>query len=79
MVVICPDAPDWLADRGYTHQVFEGEAEVDFGSLEEAVAVAGIFYPDAVESIRSSGRAAVPYSELGRETPQDLCWKRIEK
>jgi SAM-dependent methyltransferase len=78
VAVIWPDAPDWLADRGYTHRVFEGETEVDFGSLEEAVAVAGIFYPDAVESIRSSGRAAVPYSVLGRETPQDLCWKRIE-
>ncbi len=78
VVVIWPDAPDWLAARGYTHQVFEGEAEVDFGSIEEAVAVARIFYPDAVETIRSSGRGTVPYPALGRQTPQDLCWKRIE-
>jgi SAM-dependent methyltransferase len=79
VVVIWPDAPDWLAERGYAHEVFEGEAEVDFGSLEEAVAVARVFYPDAVDAIRSAGRAAVPYSVLGRQTPQDLCWKRIER
>jgi len=78
VAVIWPDAPDWLADRGYTHEVFEGEAEVDFGSVEEAVAIARIFYPDAVEAIRSAGRATVPYPVLGRHAPQDLCWKRIE-
>jgi SAM-dependent methyltransferase len=78
VVVIWPDAPDWLAERGYAHEVFEGEAEVDFGSLDEAVAVARVFYPDALDAIRSAGRAAVPYSVLGRQTPQDLCWKRIE-
>ena len=71
--------PRWLTGHGYTHELFEGEAEVDFGSLDEAVAMARIFYPDAVETIRSAGRAAVPYRVLGRPRPQDLCWRRIEQ
>ena len=77
VAVIWPDAPDWLEERGYTYRVFDGEAEVEFGSVEEAVAVARTFYPDAVAAIRAAGRATVPYTVLGRQTPQDLCWKRI--
>jgi SAM-dependent methyltransferase len=78
VAVVWPDRPRWLAGHGYTQEVFEGEAEVDFGSLEEALALARIFYPDAVEAIRAAGRSAVPYPVLGRRRPQDLCWKRVE-
>lgn len=77
VAVVWPDAPEWLEERGYTHEVFPGEAEVVFESVLEAVAVARIFYPDAVAAIEAAGTGTVPYSVLGRSRPQDLCWKRI--
>jgi SAM-dependent methyltransferase len=77
VAIVWPDAPEWLVERGYTHEVFDGEAEVVFGSVLEAVAVARIFYPDAVPAIEAAGTAAVPYSVLGRRRPQELCWKRM--
>jgi SAM-dependent methyltransferase len=77
VAIIWPDEPEWLEERGYAYEVFEGEAEVIFGSALEAAAVARIFYPDAVASIEAAGTGSVPYSVLGRGRPQDLCWKRI--
>jgi SAM-dependent methyltransferase len=77
VAVVWPDDPEWLRERGFAHIVFEGGRQVVFESVDEAVAVARVFYPDAVSAIRAAGVPAVPYDLLGRPGPQDLSWKRI--
>jgi SAM-dependent methyltransferase len=77
VVVVWPDDPEWLRERGYEHQVFDGFRAVTFPSVAEAVAVARVFYPDAVPAIEAAGDRVVPYDVLGRRGPQDLSWRRI--
>ena len=76
VAVVWPDDPEWLRERGFDHVEFEGGREVVFESIDEAVAVARVFYPDAVSAIRAAGVPVVPYDVLGRPGPQDLSWKR---
>lgn len=77
VVLVWPSDVDWLRDRGFTHESFGGEMDVDFGTLEEAVELAAIFYPDAVAEIESRGSARVTYEVLGMNAPRDLAWKRV--
>ena len=76
MAIIWPDDPDWLAARGYAHQVFDGEMRVSFASAEEATELARIFYPDSAETIEAEGMSDVPSRLLGTPGPRDLSWKR---
>lgn len=78
VVVVWPTDPGWLVDRGYRHEVFDGPMEVDFGTVAEALELAAIFYPHAVDEIVRRGSGAVPYEVLGVKAPRDLCWKRME-
>ena len=48
---------------------------VEFRSPEEAVELAGISYPSAVEEVRRRGRRQVPFAVLGINPPRDLAFK----
>jgi SAM-dependent methyltransferase len=75
IVLIWPSDPEWLADRGFEYMRFPGEMFVEFASVDEAVELARIFYPDAVDEIAARGEARVPYEILGMNPPRDLAWK----
>ena len=48
---------------------------VEFSSYEEAVELAGIFYPGATDQFRQRGRRRVPFELLGINPPRDLAFK----
>lgn len=75
VVVVWPNHLDWLADRGYSYASFDGELRVEFASPQEAIELAGIFYPAAVDEIRRRGDRQVPYELLGINPPCDLAFK----
>jgi hypothetical protein len=77
IVLVWPSDVEWLVERGFEYVSFPGDMAVDFSSLEEAVELARIFYPDAVEEIVRRGDARVPYEVLGMNPPRDLAWKRV--
>ena len=54
----------WLTARGYRHVSFPGPMSVEFGSHEEAVELAEIFYPSA----------AVRYGDVAGERFRSRCW-----
>jgi SAM-dependent methyltransferase len=76
VVVIWPDDPPWLVERGFQHVVFPGDMSVGFPDVEEALELAGVFFPEAVGWIRRTGSAEVPFDVLGVNPPRDLCWRR---
>lgn len=76
-IVWPPPEMAWLTERGYAYESFPGEMAVEFPSLEEAVALARIFYPDAVAEIERRRSPTVPYDVLGMNPPRDVCWKRM--
>jgi hypothetical protein len=47
-----------------------------FTSGEEAVELARIFYPHAVDEIVRRGQPWVPYDLLGTRPPRDVAFKR---
>src|SRR5437870_2424881 len=53
-----------------------GELVMEFRSLDEAVELAGIFYPHAVDEILRRGQRCVPYDLLGTCPPRDVAFKR---
>jgi SAM-dependent methyltransferase len=75
VAVIWPNNLDWLAARGYRYVCFPGPMSVEFSSYEEAVELAGIFFPDAAEEVRRRGRGRVPFEVLGINPPRDLAFK----
>lgn len=77
IVLVWPSDVDWLRARGFRYECFDGEMAVDFGSLEEAVELARIFYPHAVDEIAERGSARVPYDLLGMNPPRDLAWMQL--
>jgi SAM-dependent methyltransferase len=77
IMLVWPTDIDWLRARGFHYESFEGEMAVDFGSLDEAVELARIFYPHAVGEIVAQGSARVPYDLLGMNPPRDLAWKQV--
>jgi len=50
---------------------------LEFDSLEEAIELAQIFYPDALQEIRRRGDRLVPYEVVGANPPRDLAWKPV--
>ncbi|MGH2720299.1 MAG: class I SAM-dependent methyltransferase [Actinomycetota bacterium] len=78
IVIVWPADARWLARRGYRHRTFAGEMHMAFPSLDDAVALAEIFYPHAVAEIRRRGEAVVPYDLLGMRPPRDLAYRRIK-
>jgi SAM-dependent methyltransferase len=75
VVIVWPPDPAWLGARGYVHLSFPGEMAVEFGSPEEAVELARIFYPDSGDEVARRGERRVPYEVLRINPPRDLCWK----
>ncbi len=76
VVVVWPDDPAWLVARGFQHMVFPGEMAVEFCDIEEALELARIFSPGAVDWIERAGSRRVPYEILGTNPPRELCWRR---
>jgi hypothetical protein len=74
---VWPSDIEWLQERGFTYESFDGEMYVAFRSVEEAVELARIFYPDAVDAIVARGSAEVPYDLLGMNAPRDWAWMRV--
>ncbi len=75
VAIIWPNHLDWLAARGYRHVSFPGPMSVVFGSYEEAVELAEIFYPKAAGEVRRRGSRRVPFELLGINPPRDLAFK----
>jgi len=79
VVIIWPNHLDWLAARGYRHVSFPGPMSVEFGSYDEAVELAEIFYPKAAGEVRRRGRRNVPFEVLGINPPRDLACKVLSQ
>lgn len=77
VVIVWPNHPDWLARHGYRHLAFPGEMAMEFASLEEAIELASIFYPDSVDEVRRRANSRVPYKVLGVNPPRDLAYKAM--
>jgi SAM-dependent methyltransferase len=75
VAIIWPNHLGWLTARGYRHVSFPGPMSVEFGSHEEAVELAEIFYPRAAGEIRRRGWRTVPFEALGINPPRDLAFK----
>src|ERR1035438_7434894 len=74
VAIIWPNHLDWLAARGYRHVSFPGAMSMEFGSYQEAVELADIFYPEAAGEVRRLGRRTVPYEVVGVNPPRDLAY-----
>jgi hypothetical protein len=77
VVIVWPNQPEWLSGHGYLYRSFPGDMAMEFASLEEAIELASIFYPDAVDEIRRRGDRRVPYDVLGLNPPRDLAFRKI--
>ena len=77
VVIVWPNHREWLAEHGYRYVSFPGQMQMEFASLDEAVELSEIFYPDAVGEIRRRGEPWVPYDVLGVNPPRDLAYKEI--
>jgi SAM-dependent methyltransferase len=76
IVIVCPTDVGWLKERGFFHIQFEGEMFAEYASVEEALEIARIFYPWAVQTIEDQRLERVGYNVLRIKPPNDLCWKR---
>ena len=79
VAIIWPNNIDWLAERGYRYVSFRGAMAVEFSSHEEAVELAQVFYPSALEQIRRHGWRRVPFEAVGINPPRDLTFKMLER
>ena len=77
VVIIWPNHSEWLSANGYRYLSFAGEMVMEFASITEAIELARIFYPQAVDEIRRRGDRHVPYEILGVNPPRDLAYKTI--
>lgn len=77
VVIVWPNDVNWLTARGYRYRSFRGEMHMAFASLDEAIELATVFYPDAVAEIRRRGDRRVPYDVVGVNPPCDLAYKEI--
>ena len=76
VVIWSGDDAAWLGLRGFERVVFEGPMLVEYASIEEAVAMARIFYPGAVAAVTALHSRFVDFATLGIPAPRDLCWRR---
>jgi len=75
VAIIWPNHLDWLAARDYQYVSFPGPMALEFASVEEAVQMAGIFYPRAAGDVRRRHQRRVPFEVLGVNPPRDLAFK----
>jgi SAM-dependent methyltransferase len=69
----------WLEERGFQFVDFPGDPGVEFGSLNEAVELAKIFYPDAAGKVAELGNRHVPCEVLGISGPKSLAWRTVRR
>jgi len=77
VVIIWPNHPEWLSAHGYRYLSFAGDMAMEFASITDAIELARIFYPQAVDEIMRRGDRHVPYEILGVNPPRDLAYKTI--
>jgi SAM-dependent methyltransferase len=77
VAIVWPNHPEWLVENGYRYLSFPGEMAMDFASLDEAIELARVFYPEAVSEIQVRGERRVPYEILRVNPPRDLAFKVI--
>jgi SAM-dependent methyltransferase len=76
VAIVWPNNLSWLAARGYRYVSFgEEEMFVEFATVDEAVELTQIFYPDAAAEARRRGRRRVPFESLGVNPPRDVAFK----
>ena len=75
VAIIWPNNLEWLTARGYEYVSFPGAMSLEFASSQEAVEMAGIFYPEAVGGVRRLRSRKVPFELLGVNPPRDLAFK----
>jgi SAM-dependent methyltransferase len=76
VAIVWPNNLDWLAARGYRHVSFgEGEMFLEFASVDEAVELTEIFYPEAAAEVRRAGRRRVSFETVGVNPPRDVAFK----
>src|SRR5262249_15311434 len=65
VAIVWPNNLSWLAARGYRHVSFgDDEMFLEFVSVEEAVELTEIFYPDVAAEVRRGGRRRVSFEAL---------------
>ncbi len=74
VAIVWPNDVEWLVSKGFEYICFDGEMTIEFESLDEALEVAKVFYPDAVGRITSS---CVPYEVIGLNPPRDIAFKQL--
>ena len=78
VAIVWPNNLRWLMTRGYRYLSFgEDEMFVEFVSLNDAVELAEIFYPDAAVEVRRRGRRRVPFRTFGVNPPRDIAFKVV--
>lgn len=76
IVIVWPGDTGWMTEHGFETLTFPGDLAHKFQSLEEAVEMAYLFYPEAVPEILRRGAEEVPYEVLGIPAPRTLSWKK---
>jgi SAM-dependent methyltransferase len=79
VAIIWPNNLGWLAAHGYEYVCFAGPMAAEFASHQEAVDLAGIFYPGAAAEVRRRGGRRIPYEVLGINPPRDLAFKTVTR
>ena len=77
VVIVWPNGLDWLSQHGYRYVSFPGAMALEFASVEEAIDLTSIFYPESADEVRQRGDRRVPYEVLGVNPPRDLAYKHI--
>ena len=77
VVIVWPHSPEWLGARGYRREVFEGDMAHEFESVDDALELARIFYPERLDAVARLRSRSVPYEVLGINAPRDLAWKVV--
>jgi SAM-dependent methyltransferase len=76
VAIVWPNNLSWLVARGYRYVSFgEEEMFVEFASLDDAVELTQVFYPDVAAEVRRTGRRRVSFQTLGVRAPRDVAFK----
>jgi SAM-dependent methyltransferase len=76
VAIVWPNNLSWLTARGYRYVSFgDEEMFVEFASLDEAVELTEVFYPDVAAEVRRGGCQRVSFETLGVNPPRDVAFK----
>ena len=77
IALVWPSDVDWLRERDFTYESFDGEMCIEFATARDATELARIVYPWAADAIEERGQASVPWELIGLNPPRDVAWKRV--